>query len=732
MRSKEEAVFDVSPTTPTTPRWPFDESQQNVDSTTRLGGNVPPASPRDIPLPAAPRSSHSRHVIRYWALEIATVIVALLLLAAIIALLSYYDGRYMPEWPFDINLNSAIAFLSTFLKASIVAAVAEIIGQIKWTWFTERTRPLHHLQDFDAASRSVLGSMRLMFVVVWNMGFTSAGLLGISAALVTIASLGVGPVTQQAIRTVACPLLVPNARSAMPSAHYVPGTSAYYRVGAGLYELEVDMKSRMIKGLTESPDSASTGVDVNCKTGNCTWPDYGTGVTHASIGLCSKCLDTTDFVSEPQLGNNLTLPDYEAFINYGSGHYMWIGYSNLSAYTSIFTDEFTEAAASSVSNFSMLAASSSPCSTDADTGKMTCPHKIAQSSNAYFDGLGDYVAASCVFYPCLKEYWGRYENNVLAEHLVKETVATLNKQETTDSYSSFYNYTATRHPCVLDNGTWYDYGNQTTAPHIPGRTWANITITDAQGDSKNISAPNACLYKMDGIFASAVSYFLSELFDGSCFYDSSQSGHISCGTSWWLTPLWNDMNATFTTLDGAMTDFAKAVTNKFRMTGTGPDQHQGGPADPALEYGSVYETSTCTYFDRQWIALPIILVGICIILLVWICVKNYHDPEQPVWKGSVLPLMFFGLSGPGGMMHHDSTPDMPERDRRDRNATFFRQNGRAAPELDKIQGEAGKMLVRFTGGTDPRFVDLGGRRGNRQVDAEASVVELVPKVQNRD
>lgn len=718
-----------TPKSPSTgvPRWPFEEPEQESHL------NAMQQPPHHQLHPAVrPRPSHSRHVLSYWCLEILTVIVAILLLAAIIGLLSYYDGRYMPEWSFDINLNSAIAFLSTFLRAAIVAAVAEIIGQIKWTWFTERTRPLHHLQDFDAASRSIIGSFRLVVVVMWNWGFTSAGLLGMSAALVTIASLAVGPVTQQAVRSAPCPLLLPQVRSAIPAANYVPGSSAYYRIGAGSYELEVDMKSAMIKGLTEQAGSNNNGVDVSCQTGNCTWPDYGTGVTHASIGLCSKCLDTTDFVSGPNLGGNLTLPDENAYISYeGSGQYMWLGYSNLSAYGPLFSEDFADAAAVSVSNFSILAASTSPCTKDAETGALTCPHQISQSNNTYFQGLGDYVAASCVLYPCMKEYWARYENNILTEKLIKSTTAIPNVEETTDGYSAFYNYTASKSPCVLDNGTWYDYGNQSRAAHVPGRTWANISLSDQLRGSRNISVPNECLYKMDGIFFSAISSFTSTLFDGTCYYNSEQSGQLNCGDSWWLTPLWGQMNASFASLDGAMTEFTTAVTNKFRMTGRGPDQLVGGKIDLAETYGAVYETSTCTFFDRQWIVLPVILVGICIILLAWIAIKNYRDPEQPVWKGSVLPLMFFGLQGPGAVSSNSRTMDPPQKDRLDRNSTFFKQDGRAAPELDMIQGEAGRMWVRFHGGTDPGFIDLGaiGKRGRRNnapcADPEASVVGLV-------
>lgn len=755
-------------TSPGVPRWPFEETEEIGN------GNRPPTNgsahhqkPRSPPRPPPqllqPQPSHHVHVLRYWALEITTVIVAALLMGAIVGLLAYYDGRFMPEWPFEINLNSAIAFLSTFLRAAILAAVAEIIGQIKWTWFTERTRPLHHLQDFDSASRSVLGSLRLLAVVAWNWSFTSAGLLGICAALVTIASLAVGPFTQQAIKTVTCPQLMKNARSSIPAANYVPGTSGYYRVGAGMYELEVDMKSAMIQGLTD-PQGKDSDVTVTCSTGNCTWPDYGTGVTHSTIGMCSSCLETTDWVSAPDFGGNLTLPDEGAYINFDSGgENMWVGYSNLSAYSQLFSEDFATAAAVSVANFSVLLTSTSPCTKDATTGKLTCPHKISQSNLSYYDGLADYVAASCILYPCVKQYHISYQDNILNETLVNTQAAVPNTQETTE-YTMYYNYTASVNPCVLDNGTWYSPANQSEAAHVPGRTWANLTVSDSFHDNQaiNISVPNACLYKMDGVYFSAISNFVSNtMLSANCYYDSSQSGHLNCGDAWWLTPLWLDMNATFSTIEHTISDFARVVTNKFRMTGAGPDLKIGDSVTREEVWGLVYESSTCTEFDKRWVSLPIILVVICAVLLAWIITKNYRDPDQPVWKGSILPLLFYGLHAPGGngsgAVHNrtvrssssasasmvvgpglagvrrgDDGLSVYDKERMERAATFVRDNGRAAPELDRIQDEAGRLWVRFHGGTEPGFMDLGSSRNiaknadrSRMGDAEASLENLV-------
>ena len=75
------------------------------------------------------------------------------------------------------------------------------------------------------------------------------------------------------------------------------------------------------------------------------------------------------------------------------------------------------------------------------------------------------------------------------------------------------------------------------------------------------------------------------------------------------------------------------------------------------------------------------------------------------------------LTGGGGGESRDA-------ERLARNMTFFRENGRGAPELNRIQQESGRMWVRFHGGTDPGFLDLG-TKGRRRRDPEADDVMLV-------
>ncbi|KAF2218374.1 hypothetical protein BDZ85DRAFT_183658, partial [Elsinoe ampelina] len=98
-----------------------------------------------------------------WFYELAACVINVLALAAIVILLSVYDGKPTPEWPKVITINSASAVLATLMKGSMIFAVSEAgLSQIKWAWFT-RQRQLSDLSAFDSASRGPWGA--LLFLI---------------------------------------------------------------------------------------------------------------------------------------------------------------------------------------------------------------------------------------------------------------------------------------------------------------------------------------------------------------------------------------------------------------------------------------------------------------------------------------------------------------------------------------------------------------------------------------
>ena len=126
------------------------------------------------------------------------------------------------------------------------------------------------------------------------LAIARTNLLALLSAVVIILPLAVGPFTQQAIKTVPCQGKVAGANASVPVAHYVPGTSSYYRIAAGTWDLDVAMKGTMTNGLT-NPIGSDTAIHATCQMGNCTFPSQD-GITHSSIGMCSACVETTSLV----------------------------------------------------------------------------------------------------------------------------------------------------------------------------------------------------------------------------------------------------------------------------------------------------------------------------------------------------------------------------------------------------------------------------------------------------
>jgi Protein of unknown function (DUF3176) len=69
--------------------------------------------------------SKTKLILKGWWLEIVMLTLSILLFIAIVIILQKYDKRPMPSWSFNLNVNSLVAFLSTFLRSSLFM----ILGQ---------------------------------------------------------------------------------------------------------------------------------------------------------------------------------------------------------------------------------------------------------------------------------------------------------------------------------------------------------------------------------------------------------------------------------------------------------------------------------------------------------------------------------------------------------------------------------------------------------------------------
>lgn len=643
-------------------------------------------------------------------LEIISALLAVGLIAAIISILAHFDGQMKPEWRYSINLNTFVALLSTIARALILVTVAEILGQAKWLWFSQQqARPVSHLEQFDMASRGWIGSFKLLTVVPKDV-------LALGCCLVVIFSLAIGPFSQQAIKSTACPQYSKQAQASTPIAHHMgfpKGDKRPYRTGPGTNTIPSDMKGAMANGLVNLMGNNSA-ISAFCPTGNCTFPVDDDGITYSSIGLCSTCIDTTSFVTSPgpdllftqgyglhpeaniTVFPNRTLPN-------GMSIYLGVETPLLNISTEepttginwaapAFTKEFNETALSAISIVTILSFTRAPCSNN--SGTLFCPHNV--TSLYYPVETWDYVATSCTLYPCLKNYHGSVREGVLRETVVSTLPAEYNWVEANNPFWNKGippdvgielegNFTALKNPCTIE-GRGYTAETNYSGLSQAGRRFVSINVAGT-----NYTAPEECVYSLDRLYKNGMYWFFRDiLFHKGCV-SALEAWPIEtqCEPAWWLSPLFNDGHATFETLSTAMDRFATIVTNRFRSTGSS----NGDPLQAETAKGDVVETAVCTVFNWEWLLLPIILVAINLLLLGYMIVQSLCRRSQPIWKTSILPLLFYNI-----------------RDIRRREG----EEPRLVADMDTLDKRAKHMQVKWKAGADTGFVVVGRRESGKE------------------
>lgn len=98
--------------------------------------------------------------LKLWTQELLALFGAVASFIGLVVLLATFHGRPI----FDgngVTLNTIISTLSVVMKALVLFATAECIGQWKWIIFCLRERELMDFERIDLASRGPLGSLCL-------------------------------------------------------------------------------------------------------------------------------------------------------------------------------------------------------------------------------------------------------------------------------------------------------------------------------------------------------------------------------------------------------------------------------------------------------------------------------------------------------------------------------------------------------------------------------------------
>ncbi|KAK7753333.1 hypothetical protein SLS62_004623 [Diatrype stigma] len=674
-------------------------------------------------------------VFRRWGWEIFSLALALAMLIAIIVLLVVYQGQRMPDWGESLNLNTILALLSTFLRGLLVIVMAEVLSQAKWSWFgAGRTRPLRNLADFDAASRGVWGALCLV-----PTAFRGADFVSILAALLLVVSFGIGPTVQQAMRSANCQVVVPGASASIPYAHYVPRSGGFVRGYPGLRGSPDSDTTVAVSSSLNSPDGVENLVTASCSTGNCTFSggdplpssvssrkirrddddddsddedddvnydggsfDQQQNTSYSSIGLCHRCMNVSSLATVLSTKGTTTYFGLPNGLNISHGSYgtemnATTADADLS-WAGALAADFAIASRWSLANITMLTTTTDGC--DVSGSEPVCP---AIKGAAEDGGSVSIRAASCILYPCLRTYVASIVNGMLIEEEIDaegtgtgsavaatpdlgsngtftESVDTTLKQlqSSAGSLNLDYHYTAIQAPCRAD-GTTYATEDDITAAAASLSNATRLTLFEGRADGssgyRNVSAPEACVYRHNAEFAYAVSTELRAAFEGACAVDPRYG--TSCArrdpVQQFYKPLeslYASGNATVGTVDAYFGSVARALTSRYRMTygssvfndsgdSTGSGAVYSGLEQTALPLGTAqgvaWRTTVCTVVHWEWLSFSAALVFLTTVLLALTIAKNWRERHvRPVWKNSLLPLLFYGDRF--GLLRHPQEP----------------------------------------------------------------------------
>jgi hypothetical protein len=109
------------------------------------------------------------------------------------------------------------------------------------------------------------------------------------------------------------------------------------------------------------------------------------------------------------------------------------------------------------------------------------------------------------------------------------------------------------------------------------------------------------------------------------------------------------------------------MTKRFRSEYGSADEGSRTESDLPLDevQGLAWQTTTCVSMRIAWLLLPISLTVITTALAIWTIASNWrHRHSRPVWKDSILPLMFYGSDIVNGALdgyNHDSKEQQAQK-----------------------------------------------------------------------
>ena len=529
-----------------------------------------------------------------WFLEAAAIVFSALCLIAIAVVLRIYDSKTRPELPYGMTLNAIVSVLATASKSSLLCTVAGTIGQLKWCWFTT-DRKLQDLQSFDA-SRGPGGSATFLFLT--RPSIASIG------ALVTILALVFDPFVQQVIQ-------YPHRPHSTPSSFASTGRASAFTVDENSLEY--------ISGINAGiwTDASEFDRTPSCPSGNCHWPEF------QSVGWCSKCVDASSYATFEGVCNPRAVAspsDAECRLSFGHGRSKTLMKSSKGRFTmqteTVWPLNYTlppfptlPGNASVAPNYEFL---------DVPAPLLTLGFASLVLDRDFFwqgsqvDQVNVKRAEECILTPCVRNYDLKVTEGVSTTKIVSINYGVFQYTESPGNYYIL---------CWQPNAARVSYSRLCNSTQYCN-SWANATENAFCDVSKYLSNLETRLTGQSKVIV----WF--EASGGGWDWYEDPVGYINSEPPDIIRVV-QAKNLSYV-LDNVAASLTRLAIDNSSETVTG------------------YVTTPETYVHVRWawLALPICLEAVGIALLLATAVVSYHG-KVPLWKESLLPLLYHGLEEHG-------------------------------------------------------------------------------------
>ncbi|KAK7217426.1 hypothetical protein V2G26_005429 [Clonostachys chloroleuca] len=337
------------------------------------------------------------------------------LLGAIFGVLHHNRDQEVASWSLSgMSLDTLIALLSALLRAHILTIAEEVISQHKWIWQLT-PRPISHLSFIDQASRGLWGSIILPARLHAWFSYIYVG------CLIMVLSLGIGPFTQQASSTQPCVKNVTGASATIP---YSWGGFNRFRTGnhAGSYwRVDPEYTEVIARASINISSASSASLLQGCTTGNCSFPAVRGDIALSTLGICSRCLDTTSYAIS-RGDRAMLLPEEARSLSVGftSNTTQSTSSEDLEWARADFDDDLRDVFGASIANYTFLGLTSDGCQYENRTAEVkNCARPPAIGEHSIL-GFNVYSSA-CTFCFCMRHHKVNVKSGLLTETLITDS-----------------------------------------------------------------------------------------------------------------------------------------------------------------------------------------------------------------------------------------------------------------------------------------------------------------------